>query len=234
MVTMSTPTPARSARQPAISCGVSPIPTINPDLTIKPAALARARTERLRAYPADGRTARCSLATVSMLWFNTSGRTSKSRASDRSSPFASEISVSTRVPGHRSRMASTQRATWAMPPSGRSSRATMVSTAWARPMLATASATRVGSSSAGARGLRVSTRQKPQARVHRSPSTMNVAVPSAQQSLRLGQPASSQTVTRPRLRTVFLRAITSGPCTTFGRSHSGLRVDIDRPSTTPT
>ena len=39
-----------------------------------------------------------------------------------------------RVPGQRSRIASTQRATWAMPPSARSSRATIVSTAWARPM----------------------------------------------------------------------------------------------------
>ena len=110
----------------------------------------------------------------------------------------------------------------------------MVSTAWARPMPATASATRAGSSSAGANGLRVSTRQKPHARVHRSPSTMNVAVPSAQHSLRFGQPASSHTVTSPRSRTVFFNAITSGPCTTFGRSHSGLRLEIARPSATPT
>ena len=56
---------------------------------------------------------------------------------------------------------------------------------------------------------------------------MNVAVPSAQQSLRFGQPASSHTVTRPSSRTVFFSEITSGPWTTFGRSHSGLR-DRDR------
>ena len=57
----------------------------------------------------------------------------------------------------------------------------------------------------------VSTRQNPQARVQRSPSTMNVAVPSAQHSLRFGQPASSHTVTRPRSRTVFFIASTSVP-----------------------
>ena len=234
IVTMSTPTPAKSARQPTISSCVSPIPTINPDFVASPAALARDRTDKLRAYPADGRTARWRRATVSMLWFSTSGRTANSKASESASPFASEINVSIRVSGHRRRTASTQRATWAMPPSGRSSRATIVSTACAKPMVATASATRAGSSSVGGSGLLVSTRQKPQARVHRSPRTMNVAVPSAQQSLRLGQPASSHTVTRPRFRTVFLSAITSGPCTTLGRSQSGLRVAISRPSATPT
>ena len=62
---------------------------------------------------------------------------------------------------------------------------------------------------------------------------MNVAVPSDQQSLRLGQPASSHTVTRPKSRTVFFSDSTSGPCTTFGRSQSGLRVAIVSPSETP-
>ena len=62
-----------------------------------------------------------------------------------------------------------------------------------------------------ASGLRVSTRQKPHARVHRSPSTMNVAVPAAQHSLRFGHPASSHTVTRPCSRTVFFIASTSCP-----------------------
>ena len=55
------------------------------------------------------------------------------------------------------------------------------------------------------RGLRVSTRQNPHARVQRSPSTMNVAVPSAQHSDRFGQPASSHTVTRPRSRIGLLQ-----------------------------
>ena len=41
----------------------------------------------------------------------------------------------------------------------------------------------------------MSTRQNPHALVHRSPLTMNVAVPSDQHSKMFGQPASSQTVT---------------------------------------
>ena len=53
------------------------------------------------------------------------------------------------------------------PPSARSSRATQVITAWARPIRATASATRAGSSASSGSGRRVSTWQKPQARVHR-------------------------------------------------------------------
>ena len=46
----------------------------------------------------------------------------------------------------------------------------------------TAWATRSGSPGSGAAGWRVSTRQKPQARVQRSPLIMNVAVPSCQHS----------------------------------------------------
>ena len=62
---------------------------------------------------------------------------------------------------------------------------------------------------------------------------MKVAVPSAQQSDRLGQPASSHTVTRPSSRTVRFSASTSGPWCTLGRSQSGLRVEICSPPTTP-
>ena len=51
------------------------------------------------------------------------------------------------------------------PPSGRSSRATQVITAWARPIRSTASATRSGSPASSGRGRRVSTWQNPQARV---------------------------------------------------------------------
>ena len=71
-------------------------------------------------------------------------------------------------------------------------------------MRSTASATRSGSAASSGSGWRVSTRQKPHARVQRSPLIMNVAVPSAQHSKMLGQPASSQTVTRSRSRIVLL------------------------------
>ncbi len=148
--------------------------------------------------------------------------------------MASLIRVSTVVAGRRRRMAATVAATSPRPPSARSSRATMVSTAWSSPSRSTASATRSGSEWSTSSGRRVSTRQKPHARVQRSPSTMNVAVPSAQHSLRFGQPASSQTVTRSSSRTARLSASTSGPWWTFGRSQSGLRVEICSPPTTPT
>ena len=49
MVTMSTPTPARSARVCSISSAVSPIPAISEDFVVRPAALARASTASERA-----------------------------------------------------------------------------------------------------------------------------------------------------------------------------------------
>ena len=104
------------------------MPTTSPDLVVSPAAFDRESTPRLRAYPADGRTARCSRATLSMLWFITSGRAANSSSSDAGSPFASLTSVSTRANGRTARIAAMQSATWAMPPSARSSRATIVST----------------------------------------------------------------------------------------------------------
>ena len=61
-------------------------------------------------------------------------------------------------------MASTVSATRPRPPSARSSRATIVSTAWSSASRSTASATRSGSVSSTAPGFRVSTRQNPQAR----------------------------------------------------------------------
>jgi ATP-dependent RNA helicase DeaD len=70
----------------------------------------------------------------------------------------------------------------AAPPSSTSSRATLVITACSRPWVATASATRRGSSGSSGSGLRVSTWQNPQARVQRSPRIMKVAVRSAQHS----------------------------------------------------
>ena len=73
MVTMSTPTAARSISTARTSSSVSPIPTIRPDFVTRPRDFERASTERLRAYPALGRTACCRRGTVSTLWFITSG-----------------------------------------------------------------------------------------------------------------------------------------------------------------
>ena len=82
------------------------------------------------------------------------------------------------------------------PRSGRSSRSTLVMTAWRRPMRATERATRAGSSGSFHVGLPVRTLQKPQRRVHVSPRIMNVAVPRSQHSPTFGQAASWQTVCR--------------------------------------
>ena len=82
------------------------------------------------------------------------------------------------------------------PLSGRSSRSTLVITAWRRPMRATCRATRAGSSGSFHVGLPVLTLQKPQRRVHVSPRIMNVAVPRSQHSPMFGHAASWQTVWR--------------------------------------
>ena len=170
-----------------------------------------------------------------MLWLSTSGRAAKIVSSASGRPCSRR---SAPRPGRRGRAAAdrrrSSRRTAPAPPSGRSSRATVVTTANRRPIRSTASATRSGSSGSSGSGWRVSTRQKPQARVQRSPLIMNVAVPSDQHSEMFGQPASSHTVTRPRSRTVRLSS--SGlrsRVRTWARIHSGLRSAIARPSLTP-
>ena len=108
-------------------------------------------------------------------------------------PSRSEISTSTAAPV-RSRTASTVCATCSAPPSGMSSRLTIVITAWRTPIFSTASATRRGSSASAASGSPRPTAQNVQRRVQISPRTMNVAVPACQHSKMFGQRASWQTV----------------------------------------
>ena len=150
--------------------------------------------------------------------------------SKESVPLASEINASTWAPGFSLRIARIVSATCCMPPSARSSRATMVRTANSKPIRFTASATRAGSFASASSGLRVSIKQNPHARVHLSPNTMNVAVPSFQHSLKFGHPASSHTVTRLRSRSVFFVNNTSLVWFTCGRIQSGLRTEMLRPS----
>ena len=85
------------------------------------------------------------------------------------------------------------------PPSGRSSRQTLVTTQCSSPMAAAASATRRGSSSSNQVGRPVFTLQNPHARVHVSPRIITVAVRCSQHSPTLGQCASSHTVCSVRL-----------------------------------
>jgi hypothetical protein len=112
--------------------------------------------------------------------------------------LAEEVGVSTSivVPGAAARMARIGRAKCSAPPSGRSSRSTLVTTTWRRPSVATASATRRGSSASSARGMPVATLQKEQARVQVSPMIIMVAWRCDQHSPMFGQAASSHTVTK--------------------------------------
>ena len=71
---------------------------------------------------------------------------------------------------------------------------------WAKPSLAVACATCSGSRASSAPGSPVLTLQKAQARVQVSPMIMKVACFFSQHSPMFGQPASSQTVTRPLAR----------------------------------
>src|SRR5579863_4486928 len=99
------------------------------------------------------------------------------------------------------------------PPSSRSSRSTMVMTTYLRPRLASPRATCSGSRpSTAPRGFPVVTAQKRQPRVHVSPRSITVAVPSVQHSPTFVQRASSHTVWRSSLRNVSLsRAYVSPP-----------------------
>ncbi len=110
------------------------------------------------------------------------------------------------IPGECSRIARMVSAKIREPPSGRSSRATLVTTTCSRRIAPTASATRRGSSSSNQVGRPVLTAQKPQARVQVSPRIMIVAVRWSQHSPMLGQWASSQTVLSERPRSRPLRS----------------------------
>ena len=112
--------------------------------------------------------------------------------------------TSTPVSGLRRRISRMVAAKAPAPPSARSSRQTLVTTTCSRPMTATASATRRGSSASSQSGRPVLTAQKPQARVQVSPRIMTVAVRCSQHSPMFGQRASSQTVLSvcPRTRSL--------------------------------
>ena len=130
-----------------------------------------------------------------------SGAVAMTTRSESMLPLKSGVSTSMVVPGDCRRISRMVSAKISAPKSGRSSRSTEVTTAWARPIWATAAATRRGSSaSMSPPRLPLVTAQKAQARVQTSPRIMKVAVPWPQHSAMLGQRASSHTVTRSRPR----------------------------------
>ena len=70
-------------------------------------------------------------------------------------------------------------------------------------------------------GLPLGTAQKPQRRVHRLPSSMNVAVLWFQHSPMLGHCADSHTVCNPSPRASFFRLWKLSPTGAFARNHCG-------------
>src|SRR6476469_1006432 len=170
-----------------------------PDLVKMVGAISFTRCSNLTEgkYLAPGRTLRYRDGTVSRLWLNTSGFAAATTSSAPSLRRKSGVRISMVVAGQRARMARMGCAKCPAPPSARSSRSTEVITIWASPSLKVASATCAGSATSSAPGMPVLTLQKAQARVQVSPMIMKVACFLSQHSPILGQPASSQTVTRP-------------------------------------
>lgn len=101
-----------------------------------------------------------------------------------------------RVLGELARMAAMQSTKCWAPPSRRSSRSTLVTTTYFRPISATVVARLAGSLASGGLGRPCATSQNEQRRVQTSPRIMKVAVPWLKHSWMFGQLASSQTVTR--------------------------------------
>ena len=147
-----------------------------------PAARAARSTSSDRAYRNPGRIRRKIRGTVSMLCARTSGAAAKTSASRPGSALKSGISSSTPQPGMAAWISRQVCAYSQAPPSGRSSRATPVTVAYFRPIAATDSATRRGSSLSSGCGLPVSIWQKSHRRVHWSPPMRNVASRSSQHS----------------------------------------------------
>src|SRR5689334_99960 len=222
-VSSSQPAPRRSAMAWLISWSSSPRPRIRLDLVTSPASLALASTSSDRSYRNPGRIWRKIRGTVSMLWASTSGRARNTTASRAASALKSGMSSSTPQPGTAAWI-STQVCPYSQaPPSARSSRATPVTVAYRSPIAETDSATRRGSPVSSGSGLPVVIWQKSHRLVHASPPIRNVASRSSQHSKMFGQPASSQTVCSPWLRTRFFRAVYSGPVRSRVLIHGGLR-----------
>src|SRR6185437_13181021 len=135
----------------------------------------------------------------------------------------SGVSTSIVVAGASARIASMVRTKCPAPPSSRSSRSTDVTTIWASPSRATASATCCGSCGSSRSGLPVATLQKVQARVQTLPRIITVACFCFQHSPILGQAASSQTVLSFSSRISLRVSWYSGEVGALTRIQSGLR-----------
>jgi hypothetical protein len=135
----------------------------------------------------------------------------------------SGVRISIVVDGVLRRSAWITRTNWLAPPSGRSSRSTLVTTMWVSPSSAAATATCSGSSGSTGRGIPVLTLQKAQARVQVSPRIITVACFLVQHSPIFGHAASSHTVARLSRRISFLVSEKPRLVGALTRIQSGLR-----------
>ena len=162
------------------------------------------------------------------------GARRRSRSSASGSPLQSGISTSTDTPGVRARMARIVAANSAAPPSGRSSRATAVTTAKRRPMRSTASATRVGLARVGrlgVAGVDEAEAAGPRAALavdHEGGGAVGPALGQVRAARLLAHRDEPEVADRARARRP-----TSGVSLSWARIHSGLRAEIARPSVTP-
>src|SRR5688572_29533725 len=161
-----------------------------------------------------------------MLWLNTSGGSAAKISSARSIrplPRKSGVRVSILVFGLCSRIARMQSTKCCAPPSRRSSRSTLVTTTYFRPMSATVVARLKGSPASGGFGRPWATSQNEQRRVQTSPRIMKVAVPCPKHSWMFGQLASSQTVISRFSRSLLLSTATALLLGRRTRIQDGLR-----------
>src|SRR6478752_8601398 len=149
-------------------------------------------------------------------------------------PWKSGIRVSKVVVGFILRMAFTVSIQMIEPPSFKSSRSTLVTTACLMFIILIERATFSGSSQSTVSGLPVFTPQNPQERVHVFPKIMNVAVPSPQHSPMFGQLPEVQIVFKLYLSTKPRSSVYFFPIGSFTFSHFGLATLDSAPPRVPT
>ena len=179
IVRMSHPTRARSRNTSSSSCVSSPIPTITPDFVRPSGVQLFGVAQQLQTTARSARpTAPRDTAAAPSRCCGSAPRAAPPPQYESlpRRPENPESALPRGIPAPARRISSITSAKTRAPPTRSSSRFTLVITACCRPSVATASATRRGSSKSIGSGRPFGTAQNPHRRVHRLPSIMNVAV----------------------------------------------------------